>query len=360
MKGQAIVQAHESERGKNVNKKRESLNGISDPVLREATDRFGIARSELTKLHSSLIVERDNATVEKSLYEYERNGKSFLLRLTIPQYVDFGLIPGEVDWVNYLADNGVCVPRAVPSKDGNLVEIIEADDSSYAAVSFEKVEGRRINFEDSDEWNGELFVRYGETIGKMHALTKRYEPADESLTRMQWYEQDWFDSHLIPRESPVRRKCEELMQTLSALPKDRDSYGLMHGDAHPWNVLLHQGEIVLTDFDFCEWSWFASEVAIILFYAIMAPMQGMDRTSFAAYFMRNFMSGYRKENSIDAYWLKQIPGFLRLRMISKCILHYPEWKSGNISERRKCAFLEWKRKIEKDVPYLDIDFSEFG
>jgi Ser/Thr protein kinase RdoA (MazF antagonist) len=343
-----------------VLRKRETFRGLGDSILREAAERFGVIKNELTKVHDSVTTEKDEVTSEKSLYQYEHEGKGFVLRLTIPQYLDFGLIPGEVDWVNYLADKGVSVPRAVPSKDGNLVEIIEADGSSYAAVCFEKVEGRSINFKDSDEWNGELFRRYGETIGKMHALTKRYAPADESLARMQWFEQSWFDSHLLPRESPVRRKCDELMDSLHTLPKDRDSYGLIHGDAHPWNVLLHKGKIVLTDSDFCEWSWFASEVAIILFYAVMALTEGMDRVSFAAYFMKNFMTGYREENSMDVYWLKQIPGFLKLRMISKYILHYPEWKSGSISERRRSAFLEWKRKIENDVPYLDIDFSEFA
>ncbi|MGB3092665.1 MAG: hypothetical protein WBC42_05590, partial [Candidatus Zixiibacteriota bacterium] len=87
---------------------------------------------------------------------------------------------------------------------------------------------------------------------------------------------------------------------------------------------------------------------------------GMDKISFAAYFMRNFMSGYEKENVLDARWPKQISSFLRLRMISKYILHYPEWKSGRLSEKGKSAFMEWKRKIENDIPYLDVDFSELG
>ena len=343
-----------------MNKKRELRKGMSDGVLGEAASRFGVAKDEFTKLHDSFIIREEVATVGKSLYLYERGEKGFLLRLTTPEHVDFRLIPGEVDWINYLADNGVRVPRAIPSQNGNLVEIIEVDDSSYAAVSFERVEGRPIDFDDGDEWNGELFVKYGRTIGKMHALTKRYEPADKSLTRMQWHEQDWLDTSPLPPKSLACRKCDELTQALHRLPTDRDSYGLIHGDAHPWNVLLHAGDIILTDFDFCEWSWFASDIAILLFYAVMAPMEGMDKVSFAVCFMKNFMSGYRKENSIDAYWLKQIPSFLRLRMISKYILHYPEWKSGKMSERRKSAFKEWERKIENDVPYLDVDFSEFG
>jgi Ser/Thr protein kinase RdoA (MazF antagonist) len=343
-----------------VGRKREAFGGFSENILREAAERYGVTKEKLTKVHDSVSMEKDRATSEKSLYQYEHQGTNSVLRLTIPQYVDFELIPGEADWINYLADNGVRVPRAIPSEKGNLVEIIEVDDSSCAAVCFEKVEGKPIDFNDSGEWNGELFAEYGRTIGKMHALTKRYDPADKSLSRMQWHEQDWLDSHLLPAKSPVRRKCEELIQALHTLPKDRDSYGLIHGDAHPWNVLLHEGKIVLTDFDFCEQSWFASDIAIILFYAVMAPIEGMDRISFGAHFMENFVEGYREENSIDALWLERIPSFLRLRMISKYILHYPEWKSGRMSDLRESAFMEWKRKTESDIPYLDVDFSELG
>ncbi len=346
-----------------MSKKRKTVDASSDRILREAAERFGVVKGKLTKLHHSLISDEGETIIEKALYQYERNGKSFILRLTIPQYVDFELIPGEVDWINYLADNELYVPRAISSENGSLVEIIETEDSSFAAVSFEKAEGRRIDFDNSDEWNAELFERYGQTIGKMHALTKNYEPPEESLTRMEWHQQDWFakiDRYLPPSESLVRRKCLDLIERLHALPKDKNSFGLIHGDAHPWNLLVHKGKIILADFDFCERNWFVFDIAIALFYALMAPMEGMDKIAFANYFMENFMNGYNKEHGIDACWMKHIPGFLRSRMISKYILHYREWKSGRMTEKRKIAFMEWKHKIENDIPYVDIEFSDFG
>jgi len=257
----------------------------------------------------------------------------------------------------------VRAPRAITSKNGELVEIIEDEDSSYAAVSFEKAEGREIVFDDPDEWNTDLFVRYGRTIGRMHALTKRYAPKGRSLLRIKWYEQDWvanIDRYVPASESLVRQKHRDLMRALHSLPKDRDSYGLIHGDAHPWNVLFHQGDIILTDFDFCERSWFASEIAIVLFYAVMAPIGGMNRSTFANCFLRNFLIGYLEENSLDAYWIEQIPQFLRLRILSKYILHYPEWESNTMTENRKSEFIAWNQKIENDIPYVDIQFSDLG
>jgi len=351
-------------KGKNMNqnKKREAiLNNNRECILKEVASRFGIAVGRLAKLHDSIKIDQGKEFIEKSLYEYKRGGKSFLLRLTVPYYVDFELIKGEADWINYLADNGIHVPRVIPSLSGKLVEAIEVADSSLAAVAFEKVEGRLIDFGNSDEWNTKLFEKYGKAVGKMHVLTKRYEPQDESFTRMQWYEQDWFDiDRCLPRSEYIaRRKCHDLIRMTHSLPKGRNSYGLIHGDAHPWNLLVHERNIILTDFDFCEYSWFVSDIAVALFYALMAPTEGMDKISFARCFMQNFMRGYSKENSIEVYWMKHIPTFLRLRMVSKFALHYQEWQSNLMSENRRTAFLEWKYKIENDIAYIDIDFSEF-
>ncbi len=122
--------------------------------------------------------------------------------------------------------------------------------------------------------------------------------------------------------------------------------------------MINKGELILTDFDFCERSWFASEIAIILLYAVMAPTEEMSQDSFGRQFLENFLKGYRRENGIDGYWIKQIPNFLRLRMISKFILHYPEWQANRMSEKRESAFKEWRRKIENDIPYIDLDLSE--
>lgn len=339
------------------------MDHIADRILKEAANRFGIADGKLVRLHDSVKVAGDERFVEKSLHQYERDGRSYILRLTHPLYVDFELIEGEVDWINYLADNAVRAPRAIASENGNLVEIIEDEDSSYAAVSFEKAEGRQIVFDDPDEWNTDLLVKYGRAIGRMHALTKRYVPKDKSVRRMKWYQQDWVanvDRYLPASESLVRQKHGDLLRILHGLPKSRDSYGLIHGDAHPWNVLIHKGDLILTDFDFCERSWFASDIGIILFYAVMVPTQGMNKTSFAHHFLGNFAKGYRRENRIDSYWMEQVPSFLRLRMISKFVLYYPEWSSKSMTQNRRSAFLGWRHKIENDIPYLDIDFSRFA
>jgi Ser/Thr protein kinase RdoA (MazF antagonist) len=307
---------------------------MNQTVLAEAARRFGTTVGEFRKLHDSFGSFLHGRFLEKSLYEYERNGRTYLLRFTSPHYVDFSLISGEAKWVNYLAENSVSVPRAIASEEGNLVEVIRAPDESagensgYAVVSFEKLPGHPIDFDSKVEWNRTFIQTYGTMIGKVHSLSKRLAGEGNMPIRMSWHEQDWFagiDRYVPASDSLVHAKLRDVLEEMHSLPRDSESFGLIHGDAHPWNLIVSRGQPVLIDFDFCEYNWFAFEIAIALWYAIM-----------------------------------QFPLFLRSRLLAKYILRYPDRVSGRITEKQKQAFVGWRDKIEKDIPYIDMDFAEFG
>jgi Ser/Thr protein kinase RdoA (MazF antagonist) len=340
----------------------------SSEILEEFATRYGINQKNLIKLHDALISEGGDTYVEKSLYEYNRLGIGYILRIVIPRYIDFAWLRGEMDWVNYLVENGIDAPRVIPSENGNLVEIFDDNETetskhdTYAAVSFVKVPGRPIEFDNPNEWSAGLFEEYGQVIGNIHRLTKMYKPADADCRRLKWFQQDWFDNidrFVPPSELPIRESLRELMECIHMLPRDGHSFGLIHGDAHPWNTLLNGSRIVFLDFDFCEYSWFASEIAIILFYAVMAPTEEMGKDEFAGYFLDSFLKGYYRENNLEEYWLETIPLFLRARMIAKYILAYSQWEAKTMSDNRQRSFSDWKNKIENDIPYLNIDFSAF-
>jgi Ser/Thr protein kinase RdoA (MazF antagonist) len=45
--------------------------------------------------------------------------------------------PGEVDWINFLAEGGVSVPRAIRSSNGKYVEVVEdGQDGQFLATAF--------------------------------------------------------------------------------------------------------------------------------------------------------------------------------------------------------------------------------
>jgi Ser/Thr protein kinase RdoA (MazF antagonist) len=84
----------------------------SDAILEGAVRRFGIAPDRIRLLDG----------FESFMYEFERDGGDYILRIGHSLRRNENLIQGEVDWINYLAAGGASVAGAVLSEQGNLVE----------------------------------------------------------------------------------------------------------------------------------------------------------------------------------------------------------------------------------------------
>ena len=80
----------------------------NDTILHEAMRRYVIAPDKIHLLDS----------FESIVYEFEREGKGFVLRIGHSFRKSEALIQGEVDWINHLARGGVSVARAIPSENG--------------------------------------------------------------------------------------------------------------------------------------------------------------------------------------------------------------------------------------------------
>ncbi len=93
----------------------------SDKILAEAAEKFGTTPDKLKRLGS----------FESLVYEYCNSGRDLILKLTHSIHRTADEVLGELEWVNYLAEGGVTVSPAVPSSDGNLIELVELDDSYF-------------------------------------------------------------------------------------------------------------------------------------------------------------------------------------------------------------------------------------
>ena len=294
---------------------------------------------------------------ESYVVKFQRNKSEFVLRLahTIRRTPD--MIQGEVQWIRYLAENGVSVADAVESLAGNLVEEIpDGKGGKFLATAFRMIKGKTPW---QYGWNTELFTDYGRLLGKMHNLSRSYSPAVD--LRPHWNSTSLGGDLLkmIPEDQKkVRSRIRELENEALALPMDRDSYGLVHYDAHGGNMLVSpEGRITLFDFDDCCLSWYANDIAIVLFYMIT---NAEDPEMTAAEFLEPFFRGYAENNSLDPAWLNSIPLFLSIREIDLyAVIH----RSMDIEKLDGwCgAFMAGRReRLEKGIPYLHMDFSGFS
>ncbi|MCW3792055.1 phosphotransferase [Paenibacillus sp. LS1] len=319
-------------------------------VLNEAAQKFNIVESSLQDLEG----------FQNFVYFGKSNETSVVLRVTHKSHRSEEEILSEIDFINYLSKNNVSVSKAVNSIDGGFVEKI--DNGEFYATSFEFSSGRKARIAEESNL---FYQRVGNYTGRMHNLSKKLNPIDD-LNRRQWHEKEFLINmkKYLPAElSYVIDKYEILKNELSRLPKNTDSYGIIHGDLNHGNYLNIDDDVFFIDFDEAEYSWFVSDIAIPLFYEIPIPwvVDGKQRLEITKRYYYNFMDGYVKENTIDNACLKLIPYFINLRqfgVVSAIYRSYNFHNYNNWSDWDKEALKFYLNNIEKDIPYIEMDFCK--
>jgi Ser/Thr protein kinase RdoA (MazF antagonist) len=327
---------------------------FNDDILAEAAWRYGVDAGALSELEG----------FENFIYQYQRGGADYILRLSQSLRRSADYIRGEMEWIDFLADGGIPAAQPIPSQRDNPLEVIPCDSggSYFVAAAFERVPGVILDDDPQAKatyWNETLFENWGRLMGQMHSRSKEYTVSDPAFKRQEWHQYDVLAlARFIPAEQDlVLERGNALIDKLKALPRDRDSYGLIHADLTQWNFCVHEGELAVFDFDSCEYCWFAKDIAVALYYA-PASDEGDDRQAFAGGFLRSFLRGYLGENPLDPSWLRLIPDFLTLQ---KLLLYSYCYQLGDLVELEKeqPGYLEdARRTIEMDLPVVDLDFEK--
>ncbi|WP_044639938.1 phosphotransferase enzyme family protein [Risungbinella massiliensis] len=251
------------------------------------------------------------------VYETRLQDQTAIMRISHEPFHPPELILGEVLWIKNLTDQGVAACKPVPSPNGNLVEVLEVDGKKYPTVFFEKALGNPPN---ENDWNDTLFETMGQTIGKMHRLTRDY-CAPKEATSPTWKDSlKQIKEYMTFEDREIAAKFQEILDYPKSLTVDRDSYGLVHADVHAGNFFVNNGQIMLFDFQDCHYSWFVEDLAMALFYAIFTEYpRGMD-PDYPTLFWKSLLTGYKKENHLDKKWLNEIPYFIRQREIALYIV----------------------------------------
>ncbi len=319
----------------------------NDDILHTMMQRYAIQPEQIQLLDG----------FESFMYAFERDGDAYILRVGHSLRRSIPLIQGEVDWINYLAAGGASVSRAILSENDNLVEIVDdGQGGHFLGTAFVKAQGSPPG---RAVWGAPLFEEYGRLIGRMHALAKNYQLPDPAWKRPEWDAPGMLDMEdwLPASEGPVLETYYTLKTYLDTLPKDGDTYGLIHQDAHGGNFFVDDaGRITLFDFDDCAYSWFMNDIAIVLFYA---AVNTDDPSAFTEHFMTHFLKGYKSENHLSPAWLKEIPHFLKLREIDLYAIIHRSFDVDNLEDDPWVAnYMQGrKEKIENDVPFIDFAFD---
>ena len=183
------------------------------------------------------------------IYWFRKDEKPYILRFSQRPPETVHQTQAEMDWLFFLANKDINVSLPLTDKDGNLVSSVTHDGQNWILTAFEMAEGQPWNRNNPALWNDAIFESWGKTVGDIHRLSKTFAPANETDIRFAFTGREALDMS-VQACTPIWDAAEAVIAEMLALPKDADSYGLIHYDAHPWNFLIDDNNnIHIFDFD---------------------------------------------------------------------------------------------------------------
>jgi Ser/Thr protein kinase RdoA (MazF antagonist) len=330
--------------------KTEEIIMVSDNLLEFASKNYGFNKDTLNFISDST----------NQIYAFQKNGKNYILRFSQRPAEYINQTKAEIGWLYYLANNHINVSLPLAADNGELVISAEDDGETYIISVYETLSGQFWDKNDPNKWNEKIFYNWGKTMGDIHRLTKDYIPANDDDVRSVFtgYETFFTDRANGIKNCPsVCKIAEELIGEMMELPKDRDSYGLIHYDVHQWNFLIdgiNGDEIKVFDFDDSLYGWFALDIGIALYHGLWWGRKDDAGNDFTNLIIKNFLKGYQSANQLSGFWLDRIPMFMKYRQICKLSWFYDSENEDEHQRERIC-------NIENDILFTgcEIDFSLF-
>ncbi len=227
-------------------------------LAQAALGRWGLEGASLKMINHS-----ENVTY---LATPPGGAKPTILRVNRESYHSLNGIKSELAWMHALqSEAGVKTPQAIAGRDGEEVQTVShpALPTPRHCVLFAFIEGEEPKLGNLIE----PFKQLGEVTARTHEHSLRYK-RPPFFERTIWdFEHSlgatpnwgpWTDGpDLTPeRLRLLTRLTETLRYRLGRLGQGKDRFGLIHADFRLANLLIHERDVRVIDFDDCGLGWF--------------------------------------------------------------------------------------------------------
>jgi Ser/Thr protein kinase RdoA (MazF antagonist) len=286
----------------------ESLMRSIGQLAEAALPRWGLEGAALTMINHS----------ENTTYRVlpPGGGQPVILRVHRPGYHTVNGIKSELAWMRALqSEGGVPTPQAIPGRNGEDVQTVGHPSlgTPRNCVLFAFIEGEEPQ-QDHDLI--EPFKRLGAVTAQTHLHSMRWQrPAffertvwdfDHSIgSKPNWG--PWSEGpDMTPARMPLLQRLVAAMeQRLKRYGQGKDRYGLIHADFRLANLLIHQGDIRVIDFDDCGLGWFLYDAGTaVSFFEHKPEVPGL---------IEAWAEGYRRVRPLSKEDEAELPTFVMLR-----------------------------------------------
>ena len=229
----------------------------------------------------------------------------------------------ETEFIHFLAANGASVTDVIPSVNGKFVEHI----GGIFASLFEYAPGMLISDNGYRYRDGvpleEYFFNTGKTIGNIHALSKKYQPIRRRPQYFDKYNMAYIDRLIPDTYTDLKEAISRRLDSFALLPRDSNSYGLVHFDFSDGNyhIDMDTGRITVFDFDNCIHCWYMFDLANLWTHGVgWFQFEGIDkRKKGMKKYFDTVLSGYRSETDISDELIDQLPLFIDMVLIENIV-----------------------------------------
>ena len=232
-----------------------------DDVARSALAAYGLTSARLERLGG----------LDTINYEVDAGaGERFVLRLYDPQRHDVAAIASEHRWVAHLAaETDLDLPRPVTNRHGESVTRPQApSERALACTLMAWIEGEAPSGALADRH----LEQAGRVMARMHA--SRFDPppgfvrpvhdAAHVRRRLATLLAAYGDDLTPMQVQALATGTRMLEAMLRELPRTPAGYGMIHGDFHAGNYLVHDDRLCVIDFGRCAFGFHALDIAIAL------------------------------------------------------------------------------------------------
>jgi Ser/Thr protein kinase RdoA (MazF antagonist) len=256
------------------------------------------------------------------------DGPLGVVRVQQPGYHSGDQLLSELDWVAAIRSDLVApVPALIegPGRD-RLFSAVAPGGGTVTFVMFEFVSGRILQDQpDLTPW----FHEIGAITARLHGHARQWE-SPVGFDRFVWDLPDllgstsrwgdWRGAELTADELDLLERAErQAMAVVAQAEKNTSSWGLIHSDLRPTNLMHEGGRLTVIDFDDSGFGWFM--------YDFAAAMTFMEHTPAAPAMARQWIAGYRSAAPLtdEEVWLGCHLVMIRcLTMLGWSTTHRPE------------------------------------
>jgi amicoumacin kinase len=281
-----------------------------------------------------------------NVFELERAGaENIVVKLLDHSVVPKEHILPEMEWLNYLQESEVSAIRPLCLESGKYIYPVS---EPFYYILFHKVKGTHVNREDKTVWNPLLFEHWGEAMGRLHSCARSYQAVHP---HPHWQENIILLAERIEIDALLSQKWKVYQEEFSRLGTSGNEFGLIHGDLHPHNFLVHDGSLTVIDFGDAEYHWFAYDIAIAVYHMAQTVPEDAGKKDAVLAFYHAFMKGYRRGNT-DTGFMAQIGYFIDYRHLYSYTYHMVHTDPGALTEGQKAYLARMRRTIEAGEPCL--------